>query len=93
MSKRYKLKLIKTLKASINIKEFNKEFTVIRAMYLNDELTDDEFKEAVSFYFLIDDLVYQNIITEIDNRKRITPKEYRKLKKKGKIDNVSVHTR
>lgn len=86
MSKRYKLKLIKTLKASINIKEFNKEFTVIRAMYLNDELTDDEFKEAVSFYFLIDDLVYQNIITEIDNRKRITPKEYRKKIKKERED-------
>ncbi|MEX9691704.1 hypothetical protein AB7Y06_22025 [Providencia rettgeri] len=86
MSKRYKLKLIKTLKASINIKEFNKEFTAIRAMYLNDELTDDEFKEAVSFYFLIDDLVYQNIITEIDNRKRITPKEYRKKIKKERED-------
>lgn len=90
MSKKYKLKLIKTLKASINIKEFNKEFTIIRAMYLNDELTDDEFKEAVNFYFLIDDLIYQNIITEIDNRK-----EYRKkkLKKKGEENNVSVHSR
>jgi len=86
MSKRYKLKLIKTLKASINIKEFNKEFTAIRAMYLNDELTDDEFKEAVSFYFLIDDLIYQNIITEIDNRKRIIPKEHRRKIKKERED-------
>lgn len=86
MSKRYKLKLIKTLKASINIKEFNKEFTAIRAMYLNDELTDDEFKEAVSFYFLIDDLIYQNIITEIDNRKRIIPKEHRRKINKERKD-------
>lgn len=86
MSKRYKLKLIKTLKASIDMKKFNKEFTAIRAMYLNDELTDDEFKEAVSFYFLIDELVYQNIITEIDNRKRIIPKEHRRKIKKERED-------
>lgn len=77
-----KFRLIKSLKASIDVEDFNQEFLTIRGMHLNEQISDEEFKEAASFYFLIDDLVYQNIITEIDNRKRITPKEYRKKIKK-----------
>jgi len=91
-----KFRLIKSLKASIDVEDFNQEFLTIRGMHLNDQISDEEFKEAASFYFLLDELIYKNFIGIKNNnvkRKRLNKKEYEKLKKEGKIKNVSIHSR
>lgn len=74
-----KFRLIKSLKASINVEDFNQEFLTIRGMYLNEQISDEEFKEATSFYFLLDELIYKNFIGVNNNnvkRKRINRKKY-----------------
>jgi len=80
-----KFKLIKSLKASINVEDFNQEFLSIRAMHLNEQISDEEFKEAASFYFLFDELIYKNFIGIENNnikRKRLNQKEYKKYKER-----------
>lgn len=79
--KKYKFRLLNSLKASIDIKAFNDEFLQIRGDYLNDKISDEEFKEAVKIYYLFDELIYKNYIrveNKNNKRKRIKQEEYKK---------------
>lgn len=57
-----KFRLIKTLKASIDIEAFKQEFININLKHLEKEICDDEFKNAVDYFFVIDELINKGVI-------------------------------